>query len=213
MAQRDPRTRAGRADVGREFGADPAILRQLRRPGRDRRRGRRYRRERVAERSGRTRSTKGFARYLDGPSIPEVDPSSGPPASSAFRTSSLAVRLCGTGVSRHALARFDRRHLWHACELYASRDRRYGGAQPNLVEPSPGARPVPARRAGSPIRTGEFNSRSPARAPKLGAAGPGAAETERPVPGSPRIRARRPPAGWRTSPWRCAVTASTPSSA
>jgi undecaprenyl pyrophosphate synthase len=27
----------------------------------------------------------------------------------------------------------DRRHLWHAIELYASRDRRYGGAVPNPV--------------------------------------------------------------------------------
>lgn len=26
---------------------------------------------------------------------------------------------------------FDRRHLWHACEVYASRDRRYGGAVPS----------------------------------------------------------------------------------
>jgi undecaprenyl diphosphate synthase len=25
--------------------------------------------------------------------------------------------------------------LWHACEVYASRDRRYGGAQPNPVPP------------------------------------------------------------------------------
>ena len=32
---------------------------------------------------------------------------------------------------------FDRRHLWHACELYAQRDRRFGGAIPNPV-------PVPA---------------------------------------------------------------------
>ena len=24
---------------------------------------------------------------------------------------------------------FDRRHLWQACEIYASRDRRYGGAR------------------------------------------------------------------------------------
>ncbi|MDS1271207.1 isoprenyl transferase [Lipingzhangella sp. LS1_29] len=31
----------------------------------------------------------------------------------------------------------DRRHLWHACEIYASRDRRYGGALPNPVEPAP----------------------------------------------------------------------------
>ena len=28
---------------------------------------------------------------------------------------------------------FDRRHLWHACEINASRDRRYGGAAPNLL--------------------------------------------------------------------------------
>jgi undecaprenyl pyrophosphate synthase len=25
----------------------------------------------------------------------------------------------------------DRRDLWHAVDLYARRDRRYGGAQPN----------------------------------------------------------------------------------
>ena len=31
---------------------------------------------------------------------------------------------------------FDRRDLWRAIELYASRDRRYGGAQPN-AEPPP----------------------------------------------------------------------------
>ena len=30
---------------------------------------------------------------------------------------------------------FDRRHLWYACELYASRDRRFGGAVPNPVKP------------------------------------------------------------------------------
>ncbi|NMD46479.1 MAG: undecaprenyl diphosphate synthase family protein, partial [Propionibacterium sp.] len=29
---------------------------------------------------------------------------------------------------------FDRRDLWRAVELYASRDRRYGGAMPNVVE-------------------------------------------------------------------------------
>ena len=31
---------------------------------------------------------------------------------------------------------FDRRHLWYACELYASRDRRFGGAIPNPVAPN-----------------------------------------------------------------------------
>ena len=37
---------------------------------------------------------------------------------------------------------FDRRHLWHACEIYAQRDRRYGGAVPNPVPPPP-AHPAP----------------------------------------------------------------------
>ena len=31
---------------------------------------------------------------------------------------------------------FDRRHLWWACEQYASRDRRYGGAVPNELPPA-----------------------------------------------------------------------------
>jgi undecaprenyl diphosphate synthase len=26
---------------------------------------------------------------------------------------------------------FDRRHLWAACQAFANRDRRYGGAVPN----------------------------------------------------------------------------------
>ena len=30
----------------------------------------------------------------------------------------------------------DRRHLWQACQLYASRDRRYGGALPNVPPPT-----------------------------------------------------------------------------
>ena len=40
---------------------------------------------------------------------------------------------------------FDRRHLWQACEIYASRDRRYGGAIPNQVgDPAPAVAPAPA---------------------------------------------------------------------
>jgi len=31
---------------------------------------------------------------------------------------------------------FDRRHLWHAVELYAQRERRYGGAPPVLPPPA-----------------------------------------------------------------------------
>jgi trans,polycis-polyprenyl diphosphate synthase len=33
---------------------------------------------------------------------------------------------------------FDRRDLWEACETYAKRDRRYGGALPNQIQ-GPGA--------------------------------------------------------------------------
>ena len=81
---------------------------------------------------------KVFARYLDEPSIPEVD---------LFVRSSGEQRLSNFLLWQSAYAElvfldtlwpdFDRRHLWHACEIFASRDRRYGGAQPNLVEPGP----------------------------------------------------------------------------
>ncbi len=84
---------------------------------------------------------KVFARYLDEPSIPEVD---------LFVRSSGEQRLSNFLLWQSAYAElvfldtlwpdFDRRHLWHACEIYASRDRRYGGAMPN---------PVPAPEAAS----------------------------------------------------------------
>jgi undecaprenyl diphosphate synthase len=77
---------------------------------------------------------KVFARYLDEPSIPEVD---------LFVRSSGEQRLSNFLLWQSAYAElvfldtlwpdFDRRHLWHACEIYASRDRRYGGAIPNPV--------------------------------------------------------------------------------
>jgi trans,polycis-polyprenyl diphosphate synthase len=77
-----------------------------------------------------------FARYLDEPGIPEVD---------LFVRSSGEQRLSNFLLWQSAYAElvfldtlwpdFDRRHLWHACEIYASRDRRYGGAVPNPVPP------------------------------------------------------------------------------
>jgi undecaprenyl diphosphate synthase len=82
-----------------------------------------------------------FARYLDEPDIPDVD---------LFLRSSGEQRISNFLLWESAYAEmvfldtlwpdFDRRHLWHACEVYASRDRRYGGAVPNPVEPS-AARP------------------------------------------------------------------------
>lgn len=77
---------------------------------------------------------KVFARYLDEPDIPDVD---------LFLRSSGEQRTSNFLLWQSAYAEmvfldtlwpdFDRRHLWHACEIYASRDRRYGGAVPNPV--------------------------------------------------------------------------------
>jgi trans,polycis-polyprenyl diphosphate synthase len=73
-----------------------------------------------------------FARYLDEPDIPGVD---------LFVRSSGEQRLSNFLLWQSAYAElvfldtlwpdFDRRHLWQACEIYAARDRRFGGAVPN----------------------------------------------------------------------------------
>ena len=73
-----------------------------------------------------------IGRYLDEPDMPDVD---------LFLRSSGEQRTSNFLLWQSAYAEmvfldtlwpdFDRRHLWHACELYASRDRRYGGAVPN----------------------------------------------------------------------------------
>ena len=77
---------------------------------------------------------KVFARYLDEPEIPEVD---------LFVRSSGEQRFSNFLLWQSAYAEmvfldrlwpdFDRRDLWEACEIYAKRDRRYGGALPNQV--------------------------------------------------------------------------------
>lgn len=75
---------------------------------------------------------KTIAKYLDEPDMPDVD---------LFVRSSGEQRISNFLLWQSAYAEFvfmdtlwpdfDRRHLWQACEIYASRDRRYGGAQPN----------------------------------------------------------------------------------
>ena len=80
---------------------------------------------------------KTISRYLDEPGIPDVD---------LFVRSSGEQRISNFLLWQSAYAEFvfldtlfpdfDRRHLWHACEIYASRDRRYGGAQPNPAPPA-----------------------------------------------------------------------------
>jgi undecaprenyl diphosphate synthase len=80
-----------------------------------------------------------FARYLYQSQVPDVD---------LWVRSSGEQRLSNFLLWQSAYAElvfldtlwpdFDRRHLWQACEIYASRDRRYGGAIPNPVpEPPP----------------------------------------------------------------------------
>ena len=69
------------------------------------------------------------ARYLDEPGLPDVD---------LFLRSSGEQRTSNFLLWQSAYAELvfldtlwpdvDRRHLWQAVELYASRDRRYGGA-------------------------------------------------------------------------------------
>jgi undecaprenyl diphosphate synthase len=73
-----------------------------------------------------------IAKYLDEPDLPDVD---------LFIRSSGEQRISNFLLWQSAYAEFvfmdtlwpdfDRRHLWQACEIFASRDRRYGGAVPN----------------------------------------------------------------------------------
>jgi undecaprenyl diphosphate synthase len=77
-----------------------------------------------------------FARYLYEPEVPDVDlvlRSSGEQRLSNFMIWQAAY---AEFVSLDVLwPDFDRRHLWYACELFAQRDRRFGGALPNPVAP------------------------------------------------------------------------------
>jgi undecaprenyl diphosphate synthase len=80
--------------------------------------------ERVNERT--------LARFLDEPEMPDVD---------LFIRSSGEQRISNFLLWQSAYAEmafvdtlwpdFDRRHLWAACQAFANRDRRYGGAVPN----------------------------------------------------------------------------------
>ena len=75
-----------------------------------------------------------FERYLYQPDIPDVDlflrPSGEERTSNFLPWQSAYAEMVFLDT---LFPDFDRRHLWHACELYAQRDRRYGGAIPNPV--------------------------------------------------------------------------------
>jgi undecaprenyl diphosphate synthase len=74
------------------------------------------------------------ARYLDEPDMPDVD---------LFVRSSGEQRISNFLLWQSAYAEmvfvptlwpdFDRTNLWAACEQYASRERRYGNAEPNTA--------------------------------------------------------------------------------
>ena len=71
------------------------------------------------------------------PDLPDVDLFLRP--SGELRTSNFMIWQAAYAefVSLDTLwPDFDRRHLWYACEVYAKRDRRFGGAIPNPVVPS-----------------------------------------------------------------------------
>jgi undecaprenyl diphosphate synthase len=80
------------------------------------------------------------ARYLDEPDMPDVD---------LFLRSSGEQRTSNFLLWQSAYAEmvfldtlfpeFDRRHLWHACEIFASRQRRFGG----VVGSEPAGAPEP----------------------------------------------------------------------
>ena len=81
-------------------------------------------------------SEASFRSHLYAPDVPDVD---------LFIRSSGEQRTSNFLVWQMAYAEmvfldrlwpdFDRRDLWHALELYAQRDRRYGGAIPNEIAP------------------------------------------------------------------------------
>ena len=75
-----------------------------------------------------------IAKYLYQPQVPDVDLFLRP--SGEQRTSNFLIWQSAYAemVFQDTLwPDFDRRHLWYACEVFASRDRRYGGAVPNPV--------------------------------------------------------------------------------
>jgi undecaprenyl diphosphate synthase len=85
-----------------------------------------------------------FARYLDEPDMPDVD---------LFLRSSGEQRTSNFMLWQAAYAEmvfldtlwpdFDRTHLWQAIQIYADRDRRFGGALPNPVADDAARTPSP----------------------------------------------------------------------
>jgi undecaprenyl diphosphate synthase len=97
-----------------------------------------------------------LARYLDEPDMPDVDlfiRSSGEQRSSNFL---LWQSAYAEFVFDDTLfPDFDRRHLWRACQAYAQRDRRYGGALDTAppINTAPQAAPMNTAPQAAPMNT------------------------------------------------------------
>ena len=81
-------------------------------------------------------SEKSLASHLYAPEVPDVDlfiRSSGEQRTSNFLLWQMAY--AEMVFLDRLWPDFDRRDLWQALDLYARRDRRYGGAVPNQVTP------------------------------------------------------------------------------
>ena len=132
VAQRHQGIRHRRADDGRQRRHHRQLLRQLRRPNRDRRSGKANSRRRP--RTGKinpSRITEAtVAKHLHRADIPDVD---------LFIRTSGEQRASNFLIWQSAYAEYvfqdklwpdyDRRDLWAACEEYVTRNRRFGRAE------------------------------------------------------------------------------------
>ena len=118
----------------RQRPADAAVLRQLRRPGRDRRRRPRDRprgRRPAGSNPAKIDEQTDRARTWTSRTCPTSTCSSGPPGEQ--RTSNFLLWQSAYAELMFLdtpWPDFDRRHLWAACLSYARRDRRFGAAGP-----------------------------------------------------------------------------------
>ena len=97
-----------------------------------------------------------IARYLDEPDMPDVD---------LFVRSSGEQRTSNFLLWQSAYAEmvfldtlfpdFDRRHLWQAVEIYARRDRRFGGARDKPMRSMSHCERINVRPAGAPTERSE----------------------------------------------------------
>ncbi|GAB3875820.1 hypothetical protein GCM10029964_021070 [Kibdelosporangium lantanae] len=105
-------------------------MRELRRPRRGRRRGQEIARQVAAGNLNPDRvDERTIAKFLYQPEMPDVDLFIRP--SGEMRTSNFMLWQAAYAemVFQDILwPDFDRRDLWRACEAYANRDRRFGGA-------------------------------------------------------------------------------------